>query len=316
MSILEAATLLKERVDAELRRIEDARREAETHRAQGIVEVEALRAAVEKDRAELEAEQRAMEVFNKTPDELVAVNAGGETFTARRSTLCQVEGSMLASMFSGRWDHSLAYDENGAAFVDASPRVFEAVLAHLRALRLDPRSEAPEVAPSLQAEVAAFREFMMLDVAACKAVEYVVVSVNGEEDGDPPPAATAEEVQRIFQPHPQPSVGGPLWYSCYPGHWSAVVLRFPRPCLVSHATLECCSGNRDGRDSKINWEVLRTRASTYLPLGRGQFNVSDAGEMFTLDFNAQHEIEPDELLTCSLYSNGEASFRKLSFFSD
>eukprot|EP00812_Abedinium_dasypus_P003441 NODE_1424_length_1145_cov_274.667890.p1 GENE.NODE_1424_length_1145_cov_274.667890~~NODE_1424_length_1145_cov_274.667890.p1 ORF type:complete len:343 (-),score=85.48 NODE_1424_length_1145_cov_274.667890:103-1032(-) len=309
MSILEAARLLQEKVDAELRRIEDVRRDVETHRAQGIVEMEALRAAVEKDRMELEAERRAMEVFNKPEDELVAVNAGGETFTARRSTLCQVEGSMLASMFSGRWDQSLAYDENGAAFVDASPRVFEAVLAHLRALRLDPRSKAPEVAPSLQAEVTAFCKFMMLDVATCTGGEYVVVELNNVEcqrGAD----ASAEYAQAILQP--SGACGALL---CCDGA-CRVVLRFQRPCLISSATLECLPA-RLPVSAPVEWQVHHDGAI----LGRANFVVSDEsvsdGSEFTLTFDYPHRIEPGDFLTVSLHNTVCTvcfGIRKLSFF--
>ena len=33
----------------------------------------------------------------------VRLNVGGAMFETTQSTLCSVEGSMLASMFSGRW---------------------------------------------------------------------------------------------------------------------------------------------------------------------------------------------------------------------
>lgn len=38
-----------------------------------------------------------------------------------RSTLCKVEGSLLADVFSGRWEGRLVYDKNGAVFMDFDP---------------------------------------------------------------------------------------------------------------------------------------------------------------------------------------------------
>lgn len=38
-----------------------------------------------------------------------------------RSILCKVEGSLLATMSSGRWEKSLCHDEDGAVFLDFDP---------------------------------------------------------------------------------------------------------------------------------------------------------------------------------------------------
>ena len=39
---------------------------------------------------------------NVQPDDVISLNVGSEIMTTTRSTLCQVENSLLASMFSGR----------------------------------------------------------------------------------------------------------------------------------------------------------------------------------------------------------------------
>ena len=64
--------------------------------------------------------------------DLVELNIGGELVTAKRSTLCHVEGSLLASMFSGRWEKSLVRDASGRVFLDFDPKQFLVVLNHLR----------------------------------------------------------------------------------------------------------------------------------------------------------------------------------------
>jgi hypothetical protein len=46
-------------------------------------------------------------------DDIIYLNVGGETMACNRSTLCQVEGSFLASMFSGRWENQQKKDKDG-----------------------------------------------------------------------------------------------------------------------------------------------------------------------------------------------------------
>jgi hypothetical protein len=65
-------------------------------------------------------------------------------FTTKRSTLCQVEGSLLASMFSGRWEDSLERDQDGAIFFDFNPQHFVVILDYLRAKKIaTPENPAP-----------------------------------------------------------------------------------------------------------------------------------------------------------------------------
>jgi hypothetical protein len=63
-------------------------------------------------------------------DEIVELNVGGKHFTTARSTLCRFEGSVLASMFSGRW--KLPIDSKGRYFIDRNPKIFAVVLDFLR----------------------------------------------------------------------------------------------------------------------------------------------------------------------------------------
>ena len=66
-------------------------------------------------------------------DDIINLNVGGKKMTTKRSTLCQVEGSLLTSMFSGRWEDSLARDEDGRIFFDFNPQYFVYILDYLRA---------------------------------------------------------------------------------------------------------------------------------------------------------------------------------------
>ena len=89
-----------------------------------------------KMRAEVEAykaEKLRMKVIEVSDDDIINLNVGGKKMTTKRSTLCQVEGSLLASMFSGRWEDSLARNEDGRIFFDFNPQYFVYILDYLRA---------------------------------------------------------------------------------------------------------------------------------------------------------------------------------------
>ena len=89
-----------------------------------------------KMRAEVEAykaEKLRMKAVEVSDDDIINLNVGGKKMTTKRSTLCQVEGSLLASMFSGRWEDSLARDEDGRIFFDFNPQYFVYILDYLRA---------------------------------------------------------------------------------------------------------------------------------------------------------------------------------------
>ena len=62
---------------------------------------------VEKERANLKAEVEAlnaekqrMEAIKVSDDDIIHLNVGGQRFSTTRATLCQVEGSLLATMFN------------------------------------------------------------------------------------------------------------------------------------------------------------------------------------------------------------------------
>ena len=65
-------------------------------------------------------------------DDIINLNVGGTKITTKISTLCQVKGSLFSSMFSGRWETSLARDEDGRIFFDFNPQYFVLILDYLR----------------------------------------------------------------------------------------------------------------------------------------------------------------------------------------
>ena len=90
------------------------------------------------------AEKQRMKAVEVSDNDIIHLNVGGHKLTTKRSTLCQVEGSLLASMFSGRWEDSLERDQDGAIFFDFNPQYFLVILDYLRAKKIaTPENPAP-----------------------------------------------------------------------------------------------------------------------------------------------------------------------------
>ena len=79
-----------------------------------LVEIEAGKEAVEEGLAALEAEKEAMKSHDTSDTDIIKVNVSGNNIDVlrstlvQRSTLCVLEGSLLASQFSGRWEDTTA----------------------------------------------------------------------------------------------------------------------------------------------------------------------------------------------------------------
>ena len=95
--------------------------------------IEGERAIIKAEVEAYEAEKVRMKAIEVKDDDIIHLNVGGKKITTKRSTLCQVKGSLLASMFSGRWEGSLSRDENGRIFFDWNPQYFVFILDYLRA---------------------------------------------------------------------------------------------------------------------------------------------------------------------------------------
>jgi hypothetical protein len=94
--------------------------------------IQGKRAKMKAEVEQYNAEKQRMKPFEVSDDDIIHLNIGGQKFTSTRSTLCQVEGSLLATMFSGRWEDGLKRDEDGAVFFDVNPQYFGYVLDYLR----------------------------------------------------------------------------------------------------------------------------------------------------------------------------------------
>ncbi|XP_046851096.1 uncharacterized protein LOC124444516 isoform X1 [Xenia sp. Carnegie-2017] len=98
---------------------------------------------IESQRQDLESREKRltdektkmMQIDNKS-DDVISLNIGGESMTCLRSTLCQIDGSLLASMFSGRWEDRLTKDKDGNVFLDYDPECFKFILNYLRAKKM------------------------------------------------------------------------------------------------------------------------------------------------------------------------------------
>jgi len=86
--------------------------------------IEEDRQQTQKDREHLDAEKATMIKNGVGPENFVGLNFRGEkTVVMKRSVLCQVERSMLAAMFSGRYESNLDYDNDGNVYVGYPPSV-------------------------------------------------------------------------------------------------------------------------------------------------------------------------------------------------
>ena len=107
---------------------------------------------IEGERAKLKAEVEAfneekekMKGLDVSDDDIIRLNVGGQKFTSTRSTLCQVEGSLLATMFSGRWERGVKRDEDGAVFFDFNPQHFGYILEYLRTKKIATPEDPAEI---------------------------------------------------------------------------------------------------------------------------------------------------------------------------
>ena len=106
--------------------------------------IEGERAKMKAELDAYNAEKQRMKAVEVSDNDIIHLNVGGHKLTTKRSTLCQVEGSLLASMFSGRWEDSLERDQDGAIFFDFNPQYFVVILDYLRTKKIaTPENPAP-----------------------------------------------------------------------------------------------------------------------------------------------------------------------------
>ena len=106
--------------------------------------IEEERAKMTQEIEAYKAEKLRMKAVEVSDNDIINLNVGGTKMTTKRSTLCQINGSLLSSMFSGRWETSLERDEDGRIFFDFNPQYFVLILDYLRAKRVaTPENPAP-----------------------------------------------------------------------------------------------------------------------------------------------------------------------------
>eukprot|EP00276_Gloeochaete_wittrockiana_P005686 CAMPEP_0184656372 /NCGR_PEP_ID=MMETSP0308-20130426/16451_1 /TAXON_ID=38269 /ORGANISM="Gloeochaete witrockiana, Strain SAG 46.84" /LENGTH=194 /DNA_ID=CAMNT_0027093475 /DNA_START=116 /DNA_END=703 /DNA_ORIENTATION=+ len=130
--VIQWASHLKHETSEEWEKInkEKATREeawAELHRARSQLDLE--RATFEREKAGIENERKLIAATNARTDEVVELNVGGTIFATSRSTLCQYQGSKLASIFSGKYAVSTY---QGRPYLDRDPSLFRDILNFLR----------------------------------------------------------------------------------------------------------------------------------------------------------------------------------------
>ena len=101
---------------------------------------------LEEEKADIAEKRRRLEedssvIYGNTkPSDVIHLNVGGKRIDVLRRTLCYVEGSMLASKFSGRWDDSLEKDKDGNFFINQD---FDCLYKLIKFLR-DKEIESPK----------------------------------------------------------------------------------------------------------------------------------------------------------------------------
>jgi hypothetical protein len=78
---------------------------------------------LKEERRKWDEEKVAMEKLAASASPIVNLNVGGEKISTSRATLIIAEGSLLATMFSGKWEDKLMKDANGSVFLDYDPVV-------------------------------------------------------------------------------------------------------------------------------------------------------------------------------------------------
>ena len=113
------------------------------------------------------ANEKAM-IASLTPKlkDVISLNVGGRLFSIKRTTLCQIEGSLLSNMFSGRWEDSLERDENNRIFLEMDPDCFESIVKWLRLKRIDPKIDFPHIAGISAVELRKWKDHLGLSVPA------------------------------------------------------------------------------------------------------------------------------------------------------
>ncbi len=97
------------------------------------------------------ATEHGIKNVNDIRDDLIEINAGGNIIAVRRGTLCQLKGTRLEALFSGRWENKLLRDSSGRIFLDVNGDIFQAIVDWMNLLPISPEDNPPQ-SPSVDDE--------------------------------------------------------------------------------------------------------------------------------------------------------------------
>ena len=164
----------------------------------------------EKALEEREKELQRLEVRLQTehpnlgkPSDVLRLNVGGNRVDVLRRTLCQIENTMLASKFSGRWDDSLEKDIDGCFFIDQQIELFLPMINYLRDKANHNPLSAPVASPNKGENFKRMVEYYGMTLG------IYPVEVCMLED------STAEEyVPKVIASHPEYKIKLDEWGTC------------------------------------------------------------------------------------------------------
>jgi len=114
--------------------------------------IEEAHAKLKERQTQLEELEKRIFALADSGSDIVHLNVGGQPMSTTRAVLCSAEGSLLAGMFSGNFDHGHQKDKEERIFLDLDPPLFAKVLSHLRLRRIS-SPECPAPLPHIPEEV-------------------------------------------------------------------------------------------------------------------------------------------------------------------
>jgi len=103
---------------------------------------------------------------NVDSSDLLDICAGGKIITVTRGTLTQLQGTLLAALFSGRWENQLQKDGKGHIFLDVNPSCFKSIVDYLNERNISP-PDAPLDPPFVEKDDEVFLDRLLKMFGMC-----------------------------------------------------------------------------------------------------------------------------------------------------
>ena len=102
-----------------------------------VKNIEELEAQIVKEENQLKLDQQQLAKDKKrtksvSPSDVIELNVGGEIIATTRQTLTSIPQSILATLFTGRWEHKLPIDQDANIRFDFQPTLFRHLLDQLQ----------------------------------------------------------------------------------------------------------------------------------------------------------------------------------------